>query len=282
MPQHHAASRPRLSRRHHAALTPAPCSTSTSCLTPSPYSTLCRPSRRFPRIGDVLVEPLPNDYIHSGCCLSTACHVMVTPAPTSPRPRHRPSPTPLSDPATTAATDGPRASPMCYGPYPRTPAGPMRRALASSRIPTQLRDLGHHPTCPAIPSASHSSWPRHAALRVALYRAYGPWATSPRHRRPSSPMPSSGWPLHRLPYSPGPTSTASITSAAPLSRSHSMLYLGACPCGCVSSPELLSMSTSRTLHPRAFRPLAIPSSHIRPCRIPPCLRTSSVLVYAIL
>ena len=57
---HHAVSRPRPSRHHHAAPMLAP------CLTPAPYSTLRRLSRRFPRLCDVSVEPLPNDYIHSG------------------------------------------------------------------------------------------------------------------------------------------------------------------------------------------------------------------------
>ena len=194
MPQHHTTSHPHPSRCHHAALTPAPCSTSASCLMPAPYSTLCHPSHRFPQISNILVEPLPNNYINSGCCLLTACtpcHIMVMPAPTSPHPCHWPSPMLLSNLATTATPDAPHASPMCYSPYPHAPASPMHHTLISSRIPMQLHDLGHHLMCPAIPSASHSLWPHHTALCVTLYRAHGPFQMSPHHCHPSLPMLSS-------------------------------------------------------------------------------------------
>ena len=177
---------------------------------PTPHAYQCadgQPPRMCPGPSDSLAPSR-----HAGAIQVCLAHPSHAPAPAMTSRMRR---GPLQ--RIPATPDAPRASPMCYGPYPRAPAGPMRHTLVSSRIPTQLRDLGHHLTCPAIPSASHNLWPHHAALRVALYHAHEPCPTSPRYRRPSSPMPSSGWPLHRLPYSSGPTSAASITSAAPLS-----------------------------------------------------------------
>ena len=227
-------------------------SPSPSALTrPTSSQHACQPPQTCPGPSDSLAPSQRAGVIQA--CLTCPSHA---PAPATTSCMHH---GPLQ--CIPAAPDVPRASPMCYGPYPCALAGPMHCALVSSCIPTQLRDLGHHPTCPAIPSASHSSWPHHATLRVVPYHAHGPCPTSLRHRCLSLPVPSSSWPLQRLPYSPRLTSAASITSAAPLFQLCSMPHLGACPCSCVSSPELSSTSMSHTLRPcHSWPPLSCRAS----------------------
>ena len=95
---------------------------------------------------------LSGGIIRPHCTGPSHCHVTITPALVSPRPRHCPSPTPLSGLAT--MTCQPTPSKHAGVPYPGSLHAPSPRPRATGTHPTpQTRSLQPPRTCP-VPSDS--------------------------------------------------------------------------------------------------------------------------------